>query len=69
MEGSGGEPEEGEEELGAALDNLWIRGGKPLGVGDVLQGGGAGSTYFQVIDVGDNPPHGPGLWEGSAQGG
>ena len=37
-------------------------GGKPKGVGDVLQGSGVGSTYFWGGDVGDDPPHGTVHW-------
>ena len=44
--------------MGAVVDNLAKGGGKPKGVGYVLQGNGAGSTYFRVVDVGDDPPHG-----------
>ena len=44
--------------MGAVVDNLAKEGGKPKGVGDVLQGGGAGSTSFWVGDVGDDPPDG-----------
>ena len=54
--------------MGAVVNNLEKRGGKTKGVGDVLQCGGAGSTYFWVGDVGDEPPHGTGHWGGSAQG-
>ena len=41
--------------MGAVVDNLAKVGGKPKGVGDVLQGGGEGSTSFRVGDVGDDP--------------
>ena len=40
--------------MGAVVDNIAKGGGKPKGVGDVLQGGGAGSTSFRVGDVGDD---------------
>ena len=39
--------------MDAVVDNISKGGGKPKCVGDVLQGGGAGSTYFRVGDVGD----------------
>ena len=42
--------------MGAVVDNLVKVGGKPNGVGDVLQGGGAVSTSLWVGDVGDDPP-------------
>ena len=41
--------------MGAVVDNLAKGGVKPKGVGDVLQGGDAGSTSFRVGDVGDDP--------------
>ena len=46
--------------MGAFVNNLDKVGGETKGVGGVLQGGGAGSTYFWVGDVGDDPPHGTG---------
>ena len=55
---SGGEPEEGAEKLGAVVENIGKGGGQPKGVGDIIQGIGAGGTYFWVVDVGDDPPHG-----------
>ena len=54
--------------MGAVVNNIAKRGDKPKGVGDFLQGGGAGSTSFWVGDVGDDPPHGMGHWGVSAQG-
>ena len=39
----------------AVVDNLAKGGGKTKGVGYVLQGGGAGSTSFRVVDVGVTP--------------
>ena len=53
--------------MGVVVDNLEKGGGKTKGVGDVLQGGGAGSTSFWVGDVGDDPPHGTGHWGFSTQ--
>ena len=41
--------------MGTVVDNLAKGGGKPKGFGDVLQGGGTVSTYFLVVDVGDDP--------------
>ena len=41
--------------MGAVVDNLAKVGGKPKGVGGVLQGGGTGSTSFRVGDVVDDP--------------
>ena len=54
-----GEPEEGKEYLGAVVDNPGMRGAKLTGVRDVIQGSGAGGTYFWVWYVGDEPPPGP----------
>ena len=42
--------------MGAFVDNIAKGGGKTKGVGDVLQVGGAGSTFFRVVHVGDDPP-------------
>ena len=50
------------------VNNLGKGGGETKGVGDVLQGGGAGSTSFWVGDVGDDLPHGRGHWGVSTQG-
>ena len=41
--------------MGAVVDDLAKVGGKPKGVGDILQGGVAGSTSSWVGDVGDDP--------------
>ena len=43
-----------------SVKNLGKVGGESKVVGDVFQGGGAGSTTFGVGDVGCDPPHGPG---------
>ena len=43
--------------MGAVVNNLAKVGGEIKGVRDVLQVGGVGSTYFRVIDLGDDPPH------------
>ena len=32
---------------------------EPKGVGVVLKGGGTGSTYFFIVDVGDDPSYVP----------
>ena len=48
------------EDMETSVKNLRKGGGKPKSVGDVLQVGGAVNTYFWVVDVGDDPPHGPG---------
>ena len=48
--------------MDTVVNNLDNRGGKIKGVGDVLQGGGADSTYFLVLYVGDDPPHGTVHW-------
>ena len=53
--------------MGAVVNNLEKGGGETKGVGDVLQGRGAGSYYFWVGDVGDDPPHGTGHWVVSTQ--
>ena len=53
--------------MGVVVNNLAKGGVKTKGVGDVLQGGGAGSTSFRVGDVGDDPPHGTGHWGFSTQ--
>ena len=37
------------------VNNLGKGGGETKGVGDVIQGGGAGSTSFWVGDVGEDP--------------
>ena len=58
---------EGEEELVMVVGDLGKIGGKPKGFGDFLQAGGAGSTSFQVRDVGDDPPNGPGPGEGGLE--
>ena len=58
MAGDGGAPEEVKGELGTVVENFGKRGGKPNGVGDILQGGSAGSTSFWVGDVGDNSLYG-----------
>ena len=50
------------------VNNIGKGGGKTKGVGDVIQGGGAGSIYFWVGDVGDDPPHGRVHWWVSTQG-
>ena len=44
------------------VDNLVKVGGETKSVGDVLQGGGAGSTSFWDGDVDDDPLHGPVHW-------
>ena len=54
--------------MDVVVNNLDNRGGKIKGVGDVLQGGGAGSIYFLVLYVGDDPPHGTVHWGVSTQG-
>ena len=41
--------------MGAVVENLSKGGGKIKGVGDVIQGGGAGGTSFWVGDVGYDP--------------
>ena len=46
--------------MGVVVENLGKGGNKPKGVWGVFKGGGAGGTYFQVRDVGNNPRHGPG---------
>ena len=56
--------------MGTVVENIGKRGGEPAGVGDVLQGGGEGSTYFWVRDMGDDPPlNGMGPGGVSVQGG
>ena len=69
MDRSGGEPEEGEEELGAVFGNIGMIGVKPVGVEDVLKVGGTGGTSFGFIDVGDDSLHGLVPVWGLAQGG
>ena len=56
MDGGGGEPAEGKEDLGTVDDNLGKGGGEPKGVGYVFQGSGSGGTYFTVVD-GVMTPH------------
>ena len=60
MDGGGREPLEGKEEL--VMDGKDTRTGEshPMGLRDFLQGGGAGGSYIQVRDVGDDSPHGTG---------
>ena len=41
--------------MGAVVENLSKGWGKIKGVGDVIQGGGAGGTSFWVGDVGYDP--------------
>ena len=41
--------------MGAIVHNFAKGGAKPKGVGDFIQGGGAGSTSFWVRDVGKDP--------------
>ena len=53
--------------MGAVVDNFAKGGAKPKGVGDFIQGGGAGSTYFWAGYVGDDPLHGKGHWGVSKQ--
>ena len=50
---------EGEDDMGALVENLGKGGGKPNVVGDIFKGGGAGCNYFWVGDVGDFPSPGP----------
>ena len=42
--------------------------GTVQGFWGVFKGSCAGGTFFGVIDVGDDPPHGPGPGGGSTQG-
>ena len=53
-----------EEDMGAVVNNLENGGGKTKGVGDVIQGGGAGSNYFWVGYVVDDPLNRRGHWGG-----
>ena len=48
--------------MGAVVDNFLNGGAKTKGVGDFLQGGGAGSTSLWFRDVGDYPSHGRVHW-------
>ena len=48
--------------MGAVVNNIEKGWSETKGVGDVLQGGGAGSTSFQVGYVGDDPLHETGHW-------
>ena len=41
--------------MGAVVENLGKGGVKLKVVRDVIQGVGAGRTYFRVVDVGDDP--------------
>ena len=50
--------------MGAVVENIGKGREKPKGVGGVIQGGGSYGTSSQVIDVVDEPPHGPGPGEG-----
>ena len=59
LDGGGGEPAEGEENMGAFVKNLGKGRGEAKGVGDVFQRNGAAGTYFWVGEVGDETPHGP----------
>ena len=54
--------------MGAVVNSLEKGGGETKGVGDVLQGGGTGSTSLWVGDLVDDPPHGRGHWGVSTQG-
>ena len=51
MAGSGSQPEEGEEELGADDENLDPGGGENEGIRAFLQSGRVGGVAFQVRDV------------------
>ena len=53
--------------MGVVVENLGKGGNEPKGVWGVFKGGGAGGTYFQVRDVGNNPRHGPGTGGVSTQ--
>ena len=59
MSGGGGEPAEGEEELGAVVENIGKGGGKTKVVGVFFHVSGAGNISFRVGDTGDDPQHGP----------
>ena len=58
------------------LRKIWLRlsiilrmdGGKPRVLGMLYKGGGADSTYFWVVYLGDDPPHGTVHWGVSTQG-
>ena len=66
MDGGGRENSEGTENLGTDGEDTGTGGQLPTGLGDVLQGGGAGGcaggSSIWVKDVGAYPPHrkGPG---------
>ena len=59
LAGVGGSPAEVKEDLGTVVENIGNVGGEPKGARYVIQGGGAGGTYFLVRCVGDDPPNGP----------
>ena len=60
MSGSGRQPPEGEEELGADVANFEPVGGGSKGVGSLLQGGSPGSVSVQGGDVGTDSQDGAG---------
>ena len=53
MESGGREHLEGEEELGTSGKDTGVGGRYPAGIGDVIQGGGAGGTPIRIGDGGD----------------
>ena len=57
---SGNKPLEGAEEVVLDDEYLGTRRSKHVGVGDLLQSGGTGSSSLWVGDVSDAPRHGTG---------
>ena len=68
MAGSGRQPAEGEEELGADVEDFEPEGGGSEGIEALLQSGSAGSVAFRGRDVGHDPPDGAVPEKISAQG-
>ena len=68
MAGSGRQPAEGEEELGADVEDFEPEGGGSEGIEALLQSGSAGSVDFWGRDVGRDPLDGAVPENLSAQG-
>ena len=60
MAGSGRQPGEVKEELGADVAGFEPGGGGPEGIGALLQGGSSGGVAVRVRNMGPDPQDGPG---------
>ena len=61
MDGGGGEPSEGAEELDTAGKDYETGGIQSTGLWDVIQCGGAGSSVIRIRDLGADPCMGQAL--------